>query len=296
MRIRIAAPRDAGAAARLNESARPWLGSAQVWDGAFERVWRSWMADPSTIVLVADRDGCAEGLAALVAVSPDEAALAALIVDAGRRARPARDRLLLFALGWCRRFGRRWIRWAIRDDFALYQHVLARELGGWARIAGAWMAWEPAGPQAPGAGPSAAGAEAPVGAILDRWWPQKRQALWAPAWMWRRLRQDDLRAAAQEGRLAGDPEAYAILSERPYGTIAAWAEGDGGRLARLFGALRAQAEARGRPLRALLPDTPDLAAALGAAGFRPYVRYRVWEAPTATAPAAPCARVRAGAA
>jgi hypothetical protein len=239
-------------------------------------MWDRWLRGAGSLLAVAEAEERISALSVTTLVSGNEVYLHCF------RARPrhhflvAYHRLFLFGIAWALRRGRSVVRWAInRERFGRFETGLTELFEGRVRPAGSFGYWDadPLSDVDYRLLPRERDRE-----LSDLWSSQDRsRTLWAPYWYWRRLTWADLVKELRLDRVLHDGDARAMFIHAPHGPYLLWAEGPRDELTVCAQMFRGYAAARGEQPRALLPDTPEVAAALAEAGFVRRATYGIHE-------------------
>ena len=239
-------------------------------------MWGRWLQGAGSLLAVAEAEDGIAAISVTTLVSRSEAYLHCF------RARPrhhflvAYHRLFLFGLAWTLTRGRSVVRWAInRERFGRFEIGLTELFEGRVRPAGSFGYWhaDPLSNVDYRLLPREHDRE-----LSDLWSSRDRsRTLWAPYWYWRRLTWADLVKELCLDRVLHDGDARAMFIHAPHGPYLLWAEGPQDELAACARMFRGYAAARGEHPRALLADTPEVAAALAQAGFVRHATYGIHE-------------------
>lgn len=241
-----------------------------------DSMWDRWLRGAGSLLAVAEAEARVCGLSVTTLVSPSETYLHCF------RARPrhyflvAHHRLFLFGIAWALKRRRSVARWAInRERFGRFEAGLIELFRGSVCPAGSFGYW--AATPLPGVDyrllPHERDRE-----LADLWASRDRsRTLWAPYWYWRRLTWADVMRELRLDHVLHDGDGHAIFILAPHGPYLLWAEGPPDQLVACARMFRGYAAARGEKPRALLPDTPEVAAALACAGFVQRATYGIHE-------------------
>ena len=239
-------------------------------------MWDRWLRGAGSLLAVAEAEERISALSVTTLVSRNEVYLHCF------RARPrhhflvAYPRLFLFGIAWALKRGRSVVRWVInRERFGRFETGLTELFEGRVVPADSFGYWDadPLPDVDHRLLPREQDRE-----LVDLWSSRDRsRTLWAPYWYWRRLTWADLVNELRLDRVLRDGDARAMFIQAPHGPYLLWAEGLPEELTACARMFRGYVAACGGRPRALLPNTPDIAAALAQAGFVRRATYGIYE-------------------